>query len=83
MNDPTSGMNDTLSINTSVRITAKLAGIKSVAKAMEMFHLEVGDPLMFYLMLYVRKCVRDHIKKQMKIASMKDTSLEGNFYLLI
>jgi hypothetical protein len=33
MNDPTPGMHDTLSINTIVRITAKLPGIKSVAKA--------------------------------------------------
>jgi hypothetical protein len=28
-------------------------------------------------MVYSRKCIRDHIKKQVKIVSMKDTSLEG------
>jgi hypothetical protein len=71
MNDPTAGMNETLSLNTICIITEELAVIKSVRKAMDMFKLDVGDPLMFTMMVYSRKCIRDHVKRQWKVASMK------------
>lgn len=70
MNDPATGMNDTLSINCSCIISSDMASFASVKKAMKMFHLNVGDPLSFSVMVYSRKCIGDHIKKQLKIQTL-------------
>jgi hypothetical protein len=77
MNDPTPGMNDTLSVSCCVEITEEMASISSVKKAMELSKLSTGDPLLFSMMVYSRKCLRDHMKRQNKISAMIDTSVEG------
>jgi hypothetical protein len=71
MNDPTPGMNDTLSVQCNIIITKdEITGIKSVKKAMNMYCLEVGDPLSFSVTIYSRKIIRDYIKRRNKISTV-------------
>jgi hypothetical protein len=72
MNDPTPGMNDTLSVQCNIIITDEMVRIKSVKKAMTMFSLEVGDPLSFSVQIYSRKIIRDFIKRKNKISAVMD-----------
>jgi hypothetical protein len=77
MNDPSSGMNETLAINCQCLINKELSLVPSVKKAMNYFHLEVGDPLSFSMVLYSRKVVGDYIKKQLKLKSIMDAKDPG------
>jgi hypothetical protein len=71
MNDSNHGMNNTLSYSITVPITLELSQIASVKKAMKMFHLQVGDPLSFAMILYSRRVVHDYIRKLLKVSCMK------------
>jgi hypothetical protein len=78
MNDTAVGMNETLAINCQCVIGHELAGIPSVKKAMSLFHLQVGDPLSFSMVLYSRKVVGDYVKKQLRIQAIKESRREDD-----
>jgi hypothetical protein len=77
-NDTSHGMNETLAINCLCRISTELSSIPSIRKAMNLFHLNVGDPLSFSLVLYSRKVIGDFIKKQLKLQSILNASNEDS-----
>lgn len=70
MNDSASGLNNTVSVSVTVKITEELSAIASVKKAMRLFHLDIGDPLSFAMLLYSRKAILDFIRKEQRIEGM-------------
>jgi hypothetical protein len=74
MNDTTVGMNATLAINCQCIITKDIGSIPSVTKAMSLFHLNIGDPLSFSIVIYSRKVIGDFVKRQLKIQSILNAS---------
>jgi hypothetical protein len=77
MNDSTPGCNNTLSYSVTVPITEELSKLAGVKKAMKVFHLDVGDPLSFSILLYSRRVILDFVKKDAVIKSMLDGSTKG------
>ena len=73
MNDTSAGMNETLAINCQCVIGYELSGIPSIKKAMNTFHLNVGDPLSFSMVIYSRKVVGDYVKKQLRITAITES----------
>jgi hypothetical protein len=72
MNDYHHGLTNTLSYIVNIPISGELANIPSVKKAMKLFHLQVGDPLSFGMLLYSRRVVLDFVRKELKIQGMID-----------
>jgi hypothetical protein len=70
MNDHHPGLTNTLSYIVNVPISRELANVPSVKKAMTLFHLQVGDPLSFGMLLYSRRVVVDFVRKDLKIQGM-------------
>jgi hypothetical protein len=78
MNDTTVGMNATLAINCQCTITKEISSMPSVTKAMSLFHLKIGDPLSFSIVIYSRKVIGDFVKRNLKIQSILNASREDS-----
>jgi hypothetical protein len=78
MNDTTVGMNATLTIHCQCTISKNISSIPSVTKAMSLFHLNIGDPLSFSIMIYSRKVIGGFVKRQLKIQSILNASSEDS-----
>jgi hypothetical protein len=71
-------MNETLAINCQCVIGHELAALPSVKKAMNLFKLDVGDPLSFSMVLYSRKVIGNFVKKYLKANLVKDAILNDS-----